>query len=86
MLHPQQDELLLADRLVLIDQHVAARVGVEMFVTRFAGLVAERGRDFGLVGQRRRRVESSATSRKGSGRFAASVKAAKNRDRPARRA
>ena len=52
MLHAQEDELLFADGLALLDEHITLGVGVKMFADERPRLVAEPRRDLGLVGQR----------------------------------
>ena len=57
MLQAQQDELLLADGLALLDEHLAAGVGVVMVGDARPRLLAEPGGGLGLEGERRRAVE-----------------------------
>ena len=52
MLHPEQDELFLADRVVLLDEQVAAAVGVVDLLDAVAGAVALEGGVLLLVGER----------------------------------
>ena len=57
VLHPQQDELLLADRLPLFDQDVALGEGVEVLVHPAAGLVAQPRGDLRLMSQGRPAID-----------------------------
>ena len=57
MLHPEEDELLLADRLVLLDEHVARAVGVVYVLDLAPGLVALPAVVCSLVGQGGRSIE-----------------------------
>ena len=57
MLHAKQDQLLLADRLILLDEHFAAGERVVMFGHLVARDLAEQGGLFLLVAQRRSAVE-----------------------------
>ena len=59
MLETKQDQLLLADRLALFDQDLAARVGVEMVGDAAPRFFAQLGGGLGLEGQSRRRIQLS---------------------------
>ena len=57
MLETKQDELLLADRLSLFDQNLAASIGVVMVGNLVPRLFSKPGGGLGLVFQSRRAIQ-----------------------------